>query len=214
VEEPLNDGQFEGQGGLPQPDPETAPAAPAWQPALHRERDRRRLLLRRLAALLGTGTLAFTLTTWLLLRHEARRARVGASALAGAKSDGPAQGPPTAGDEAAGAAALRTARAMLAAMNHDDLGTAYSYFSQRYRSHVPLASFRGLVRTHRDMFHTEEQDVKTRSETKDRVMLDIHVSSDDDEDYVAQFTLVRLEGRWWVDELHWSFDEDDQHSSA
>jgi len=210
VEEPLNDGQIESQSGLPEP----AAAAPAWPPAFHRERDRRRLLLRRLAALLGTGTLAFTFTTWLLLRHEARRARAGAPVPAAAKTDGPARGLATPGDEAAGAAALRTARAMLAAMNRDDLATAYSYFSQRYRARVPLASFRSLVRTHRDMFHTEEQDVKTRSEAKDRVMLDIRVSSDDDEDYVAQFTLVRLEGRWWVDELHWSFDQDDQHSSA
>jgi Domain of unknown function (DUF4864) len=212
VEEPLNDGQIESQGSPPEPDPEPAAAPPAWQPALHRERDRRRLLLRRLAALLGTGTLAFTFTTWLLLRHESRSAR--ASAPAAAKSDGPAQGPAAPRDEAARAAALRTARAMLAAMNKDDLGTAYSFFSQRYRSQVPLASFRGLVRKHREMFHTEEQDVKTRSQTKDRVLLDIHVSSDDDEDYVAQFTLVRIDGRWWVDQLHWSFDEDDQHSSA
>ena len=213
MEEPLNDGQLESQGGPAAPDPVPA-AAPAWQPAIHRERDRRRLLVRRLAALLGTGTLAFTLTTWLLLRHESRSARAGGPASAAAKTDVPSQGPAAPRDEAAGAAALRTARAMLAAMNKDDLGTAYSYFSQRYRSQVPLASFRSLVRTHRDMFHTEEQNVRTRSETKDRVLLDIHVSSDDDEDYVAQFTLVRLDGRWWVDQLHWSFDEDDQHSSA
>jgi uncharacterized protein DUF4864 len=207
VEEPLNDGQIEAPSGLPEP-----AAAPAWQPAFHRERDRRRLLLRRLAALLGTGTLAFTFTTWLLLRHESRSTRAGAPAPA--KTDGPSQGPAAPRDKVAAAAALRTARAMLAAMNQDDLGTAYSYFSQRYRAQVSLSSFRSLVKKHRDMFHTEEQNVKTRSETKDRVLLDIHVSSDDDEDYVAQFTLVRLDGRWWVDQLHWSFDEDDQHSSA
>lgn len=214
MEEPLNDGQIESQGGAPEPDAEPAAAAPAWQPAFHRERDRRRLLLRRLAALLGTGTLAFTFTTWLLLRHESRSSRAEALAPAAAKTDGPARGPATPRDEAAGAAALRTARAMLAAMNKDDLGTAYSYFSQRYRAQVPLPSFRSLFKKHRDMFHTEEQDVKTRSETKDRVLLDIHVSSDDDEDYVAQFTLVRLDGRWFVDQLHWSFDQDDQHSST
>jgi hypothetical protein len=214
VEEPLNDGQIENQGGPPEPDPEPPAAPPAWQPAFHRERDRRRLLLRRLAALLGTGTLAFTLTTWLLLRHESRSSRAGALAPAAAKTDGPSRGSATPGDEAAGAAALRTARAMLAAMNQDDLGTAYSYFSQRYRGQVPLTTFRSLFKKHRDMFHTEEQDVKTRSEAKDRVLLDIHVSSDDDEDYVAQFTLVRLEGHWFVDELHWSFEQDDQHSST
>ena len=64
------------------------------------------------------------------------------------------------------------------------------------------------------MFHTEEQNVITRSQSQDRVELDIHVTSDDDEDYVARFTLVRLEGRWCVDSLRWAIDSDDSHSSA
>jgi hypothetical protein len=163
---------------------------------------------------LGTGTLAFTFTTWLLLRHESRSPRPAAPAPAAAKTDGAARGSAPGGHDAARTAALRAARAQLEALNQNDLGTAYGYFSPRYRAQVTLAAFRRLIKAHRDMFHTEELDVKTRSESDDRVVLDIHVSSDDDEDYIAQFTLVRLEGRWCVDELHWAFDEDDQHSSA
>jgi hypothetical protein len=214
VEEPVNNGEAESQSPLPEPDPGPEPAAPPWPPAFHHERSRRRALLRRLAALLGTGTLAFTFTTWLLLRHESRSPRPVTPAPTAAKTDGAPHGSAPAGHDAARTAALRTARAQLEALNQDDLGTAYSYFSPRYRAQVTLAAFRRLVKAHHDMFHTEEQDVKTRSEADDRVVLDIHVSSDDDEDYIAQFTLVRLEGRWCVDELHWAFDEDDQHSSA
>jgi len=64
------------------------------------------------------------------------------------------------------------------------------------------------------MFHTDEQDVDTISASEDRVVADIHVSSDDDEDYVAHYTLVRIRGHWLVDDLRWGFDEDDGRSSA
>ena len=193
--------------------PDPAPP-PAWRFAFDRERHRRRALLRRLAALLGTGTLAFTLTAWLLLRHESRAPRSGPPGPPAAKTDGAPRGSAPAAGEEAVSAALRTARAQLQALNQDDVSGAYSYFSPAYRARVPLATFRRLVRAHREMFHTEEQDVNTRSHSDDRVILDIHVSSDDDEDYVAQFTLVRLNGRWCVDNLRWGFDDDDTHSSA
>ncbi|HMD33265.1 MAG TPA: DUF4864 domain-containing protein [Candidatus Acidoferrales bacterium] len=214
MEEPLNDGTIPGE---PQGEPESVlpePVLPPWQPAFERERSRRRALLRRLAGLMGTGTLAFTFTTWLLLRHEIRTPRPGLPAAASARAGQAAKEPPPASDEAAEAAALREARAQLEALNQDDISGAYGHFSARYRARVPLATFRKLVTAHRDMFHTEEQDVKTRSKTDERVVLDIHVSSDDDGDYVAQFTLVRLGGRWCVDDLRWAFDESDTHSSA
>jgi len=206
VEEPVNSGPFSPEPGVPEP-------VRVWRPAFNRERLRRRALLRRLAALLGTGTLAFTLTTWLLLRHDSRSARSGPPAPAAPKLNGKAPGPAPAEGEAAGEA-LRAARAQLEALNQDDISGAYSYFSPAYRARVPLATFRRLIRAHRDMFHTEEQEVATRSQAEDRVVLDIHVTSDDDEDYVAHFTLVRLDGRWCVDNLRWAFDEDDTHSSA
>ncbi len=206
MEEPVNDKALT-------PDPAAAEPVGVWRPVFDRERRRRRALLRRLAALLGTGTLAFTLTTWLLLRHESRWARSVPPSPATPKLEGKTPGSAAPADEAAGGA-VRAARAQLEALNQDDIAGAYSYFSPAYRARVPLATFRRLVRSHRDMFHTEEQDVTTRSQSADRVMLDIHVTSDDDEDYVAQFTLVRLDGRWCVDNLRWSFDEDDAHTSA
>lgn len=208
MEEPINGGELIPEPAAPEPAP-----PPAWHPAFDRERRRRRTLLRRLAALLGTGTLAFTLTTWLLLRHESRSPQSALPDPPGARIDATPHGAAPAGEEAVGAA-LRTARAQLDALNQDDISGAYSYFSPGYRARVSLATFRKLIRAHHDMFHTEEQDVKMRSQAPDRVLLDIHVSSDDDEDYVAEFTLVRLDGRWCVDNLRWGFDDDDTHSSA
>jgi len=208
VEEPVNSGEFSPEREAPEPVP-----APTWRPAFDRERRRRRALLRRLAALLGTGTLAFTLTTWLLLRHESRSLRTGPPVPVAPKLDGKAPGPASSPEGAAGAA-LRAARAQLEALNQDDISGAYSCFSPAYRARVPLATFRRLIRAHRQMFHTEEQGVTTQSQSDDRVVLDIHVASDDDEDYVAHFTLVRLEGRWCVDNLRWAIDEDDTHTSV
>jgi len=228
VEEPINDGTI-GPGGGPEseapreaenlaPEPIFA-APPVWRPAFERERNRRRALLRRLGALLGTGTLAFTVTTWFLLRHESRTQRpaalVAATVAPNPDGDGDtAKDPAATGDEAAATAALRAARAQLDALNQDDIAGAYARFSPRYRARVPLATFRKLIAAHRDMFHTEEQNVKTRSRSDDRVVLDIHLSSDDDEDYVAEFTMVRLQGRWCVDDLRWALEENDTHSSA
>lgn len=208
MEEPINEGEIAPEPAAPEPLP-----APAWRPAFDHERRRRAALLRRLAALLGTGTLAFTLTTWLLLRHEGRSTRSGPPVPVAPKLNGKT---PDAAPSAEGTvgAALRAARAQLEALNQDDISGAYSYFSPAYRARVPLATFRRLIRAHRRMFHTEEQEVTTRSQSDDRVVLDIHVSANDDEDYVAHFTLVRLDGRWCVDNLRWAIDEDDTHSSA
>jgi len=215
VEEPVNDGSIgpvgDPEGFSPAPEPVAEP--PVWRPAFERERRRRRALLRRLAALLGTGTLAFTFTTWLLLRHESRAPRLVSPVLA-TPATGAAKDSPPAAEESAESGALREARSQLEALNQGDVSGAYSHFSPRYRARVPLATFRKLVTAHRDMFHTEEQDVKTRSSSADRVALDIHVSSDDDEDYVAEFILVRVQGRWCVDDLRWAVDESDTHSSA
>jgi Domain of unknown function (DUF4864) len=192
--------------------PEPAIAPPVWRPAFELERHRRRALLRRLAALLGTGTVAFTITTWFLLRRESHAPRLAAYvARPGARDETPKRG---GSDEAAESSALKTARAQLQALNDGDITGAYAEFSPRYRARVPLATFRRLVTAHRDMFHTEEQDVTTRSKAEDRVVLDIHLSSDDDEEYIAEFTLVRLQGKWCVDDLRWALDESDTHSSA
>lgn len=230
MEEPVNDGTFEPgsdpQGdspGEPRAEPlpeavtEAISAPPVWRPAFERERNRRRALLRRLAALLGTGTVAFAFTTWLLLQRESRSSRGSVSLVAAPAAPGgsdKAQPGGESGEQNAEAQALSAARAQLEALNQDDITAAYSHFSPRYRARVPLATFRRLVVAHHDMFHTEEQTVSTRSTSEDRVVLDIHLSSDDDEDYIAEFTLVRLQGKWCVDDLRWALDQNDTHSSA
>jgi len=219
VEEPINNGPIDPDGeplgggeAAAQAEPETAP--PVWRPAFEFERHRRRALLRRLAALLGTGTVAFTITTWFLLKHESRAPRL-AAYVAHPANHGDSSDRGKSGEDTAESSALKTARAQLQALNDDDVTAAYSEFSPRYRARVPLATFRKLVKAHRDMFHTEEQDVTTRSKSDDRVVLDIHLSSDDDEDYIAEFTLVRLQGKWCVDDLRWALDESDNtHSSV
>ena len=214
MEEPVNDPEFPGESRQDEAAGE-AHVTPAWEPHFERERLRRRTLLRRLTALLGTGTVAFTLTTWLLLRRPVERPapRLATASPEIAKKGGAANDDAPQESAAAGAA-LRIARAQLVALNGDDISGAYSYFSPRYRNRVSLALFRRLVLSHRHMFHTEEQDVEMRSESEDRVVADIHVSSDDDQDYVAHYTLVRLRGRWYVDDLRWGFDEDEGRSSA
>jgi hypothetical protein len=193
------------------------PGPPPWQHAIELERGRRRALLRRLGALLGTGTLAFTLTTWMLLRHERR---VPALVTAPAPAVPPKGAAPK--DAAPGASSapgatsepVRTARTQLEALNRNDVHGAYELFSPKYRSKVPFAVFQKLVTAHRRMFHTEESEIKTREQTGDRMVLDIHVNSEDDEDYVAHFTLVRVGNRWWVDDLRWAFEDDDDTVSS
>lgn len=210
----MNGEEYLGEGRS-QPGGEWAPGPPPWQNAVKQERGRRRALLRRLAALLGTGTLAFTLTTWMLLRHEGR-ARSAPPTLASAPKS--VDGSPKA-NKPGGATApardeepLETARAQLDALNRDDIRAAYDLFSARYRSEVPFAVFRKLVTSHRRMFHTEEDDVEVHSQTADRALLNIHVVSNDDEDYVAHFTLVRVNGRWWVDDLRWGYEDGDSNN--
>ena len=186
--------------------------APVWPPVFERESARRRLLLRRLGALLGTGTVAFTLTTWVLLQRESHAPRLVAAPAARSDRNAKKADPPS--NDSAEAAAIAAARSQLDALNSDDIAAAYSQFSPHYRARVPLATFRRLITAHRDMFHTEEQEVTTRSRADDRFVVDFYLSSDDDEEYIAEFTLVLLDGRWCVDDLRWARDEGETHSST
>jgi hypothetical protein len=48
------------------------------------------------------------------------------------------------------------------------------------------------------------------------VRIDLHVQSEDDEHYIAHFTMARMNGRWFVDDLRWvnADDEDEDLTSA
>ena len=176
----------------------------------HRERVAgwQRTMLRRLAALLCTGTLAFTLTTWVLVQRE----RAALPALAVPSGEPPETGgaPPAATGEPA-----QAARAQLDALNRGDIREAYELFSPQYRKTVPFDAFKALVTSHRAMFRTEEEEMSSVTVAPDRVRVDLHVQSDNDEHYIARYTLARIDGRWWVDDLRWvNADNGDEDVSS
>ena len=169
-----------------------------------------RAMLRRLAALLCTGTLAFTLTTWVLVQRE-RQAPAAMAVPPGARAaNGEAGSAGIPGD------AAQTARAQLEALNRGDTRAAYEMFSPEYRKRVSLEAFKGLVASHREMFRTEEEELDSVAIAPDLVRIDLHVQSDDDEHYVAHYTMARVNGRWYVDDLRWvnADDEDEGLTSA
>jgi CHASE1-domain containing sensor protein len=168
-----------------------------------------RTMLRRLGALLCTGTLAFTLTTWILVQRVERAP----AAMAGLQET-PAD---TAEERSAEASEpAKAARAHLDALNRGDIRAAYEMFSPHYRQTASFDAFKALVRAHRSMFRTEEEELDSTSITSDRVRIDVHVQSEDDEHYIAHYTMARLNGRWFVDELRWvrADDEDEELTST
>ena len=145
-----------------------------------REEQARRRLLRRLLALLVGGGLAFVLTIWVLVRVENP-----ASLLA--FGSGPSS----------------VVRAHLAALNRGDLRTAYELFSAHYRKQIPFEAYHELVATHREMFRTRELEFRSSEVTEKRAVLETRLLAADGERYLARFTMVRLAGRWWIDDVRW-----------
>jgi hypothetical protein len=158
-------------------------AAPEQDPE---EKRRRGLLLRRLRVLLYAGTLAFALTTWMLVRVENPAALLGW---------GP--GPST------------VARAHLEALNRGELRAAYELFSTRYRQQVPFQAYHQLVVTHRAMFLIAGATFQETEDSGDHAVLLSSITASDGEHYRSRFTMVRIEGRWWIDDLRWGLDEED-----
>jgi hypothetical protein len=137
-------------------------------------------LLRRLVALLIVGGVAFVLTTWTLVR-------VGDPASLLPFGPGPSS----------------VVRAHLQALNRGELRAAYELFSARYRKQVSFEAYRELVATHWTMFRTHQLASRSRAESRDRAVLETHLLGSDCERYLARFTLVRAEGRWWIDDIRW-----------
>ena len=143
------------------------------------EPDRARLR-RRLLALLAVGLMAFTLATWTLVRVVSPF-----EWLAG------------------GSGAARVVRAQLEALSRGELRAAYDLFSPRYREQVPFEVFHELVVSHRRMFRIRELEFSEREQTHSRAVLEAQLVAADGERYRARYTLVRDNGRWWVDDLRW-----------
>lgn len=140
---------------------------------------RRRSFRNHLFLLLGLALAAFVLTSWILVRVDSPF---------GMFSSGPQD----------------VVRAQLRALDRGELRPAYDMFSPRYRGQVSFDTWHELFITHWRMFHAAVVQVETPEPSGPGVALEIYLRGADDKDYRARFTLIRAEGRWWIDDVHWT----------
>jgi hypothetical protein len=144
---------------------------------------RKRSFRHNLFLLLSLTLSAFILTSWILVRIDAPF---------GIFSTGPQE----------------IVRAQLRALDRGELRPAYDMFSPRYRGQVSFETWHELFVTHWRMFHADVVRAETPAISGPGVTLEIYLHGADDKDYRARFTLIRTDGRWWIDDVHWSQEPD------
>jgi hypothetical protein len=149
---------------------------------------RRRGFRHNLILLLSLALAAFILTAWILVRLDAPL---------GYFSSGPQE----------------IVRAQLRALDRGELRPAYDMFSARYRGQVSFDTWHEMFVTHWRMFHADVVRAETPEIRGPGVTLEIYLHSADDKDYRARFTLVRSDGRWWIDDVHWTQEADERNFS-
>jgi Domain of unknown function (DUF4864) len=149
---------------------------------------RRRSFRHNLFLLLSLALAAFILTSWILVRVDAPF---------GIFSTGPQE----------------IVRAQLRALDRGELRPAYDMFSPRYRGQVSFDTWHELFVTHWRMFHADVVRSETPSISGPGVTLEIYLHGADDNDYRARFTLIRTDGRWWIDDVHWTQEPDQRDFS-
>ena len=170
-------------------------AAPEWtalQPGASgvpnmEEASRKRSLRHNLLLLLSFTLAAFVLTAWILVRVDSPF---------GLFSTGPQE----------------IVRAQLRALDRGQLRPAYDMFSARYRQQVSFDVWHELIVTHWRMFHGEVLRAGEPAQTGPGVTLEIHLRGSDEREYRARFTLIRLAGRWWIDDVHWAEEAGEQNT--
>jgi hypothetical protein len=143
------------------------------------EASRKRNLRHSLLLLLSLALAAFVLTAWILVRVDSPF---------GIFSTGPQE----------------IVRAQLLAVDRGQLRPAYDMFSARYREQVSFDVWHQLIVTHWRMFHAEVLRTGEPAQTGPGVTLEIHLRGADEREYRARFTVIRLAGRWWIDDVHWA----------
>lgn len=170
--------------------PQQGQAAPLDAPPAvsgNQEADaRRRTFRHHLFLLLSLALAAFVLTTWILVRVDAPF---------GIFSSGPQE----------------IVRAQLRALDRGELRPAYEMFSPRYRGQVSYESWHELFIRHWRMFHADIVRAETTSGLGPGVTMEIYLHGSDDKDYRALFKLVRVDGRWWIDDVHWAEEPDERN---
>ncbi|HWF12717.1 MAG TPA: hypothetical protein VG272_03205 [Candidatus Acidoferrales bacterium] len=150
--------------------------------------ERKRGFRNNLLLLLGLTLAAFILSSWILVRVDSPF---------GIFSSGPQE----------------VVRAQLRALDHGELRPAYDMFSPRYRGQVSFDTWHELFITHWRMFHADVVRSEIPAQSTSGVTLEIYLHSADDKDYRARFTLVRADGRWWIDDVHWEQEPDERELS-
>jgi hypothetical protein len=149
---------------------------------------RRRSFRHNLYLLLSLALAAFILTSWILVRVDAPF---------GIFSTGPQE----------------IVRAQLRALDRGELRPAYDMFSPRYRGQVSFDTWHELFVTHWRMFHADVVRAETPAYDGPGVTLEIFLHGADDKDYRARFNLIRTDGRWWIDDVHWTQEPDERDFS-
>lgn len=149
---------------------------------------RRRSFRKNLLLLLSFSLAAFILTAWILVRVDSPF---------GMFSTGPQD----------------VARAQLRALDRGELRPAYDMFSARYREQVSFDLWHELVITHWRMFHANVLRAAPPAQNGPRVTIEIQLRGADDNEYRARYTMIRLEGRWWIDDVHWAEESNGQEFS-
>jgi Domain of unknown function (DUF4864) len=144
---------------------------------------RRRSFRHNLFLLLSLSLAAFILTAWILVRVDAPF---------GIFATGPQE----------------IVRAQLRALDRGELRPAYDMFSPRYRGQVSFDTWHELFVKHWRMFHADVVRAETPAISGPGVTLEIYLHGADDKDYRARFTLIRTDGRWWIDDVHWTQEPD------
>jgi uncharacterized protein DUF4864 len=149
---------------------------------------RQRNFRHNLFLLLSLALAAFILTSWILVRVDSPF---------GIFSSGPQE----------------VVRAQLRALDRGELRPAYDMFSPRYRGQVSFDTWHELFVTHWRMFHADVVRSETPAYSGPGVTLEIYLHGADNRDYRARFTLIRTDGRWWIDDVHWTEEADERDVS-
>ena len=176
---------------------DAAPAPPPIEPApqalppLAADDDatfRRRKFRHNLFLLFSLALTAFILTSWILVRVDSPFSIF-------------ATGP------------QELVREQLRALDRGELRPAYDMFSARYRGQVSFDTWHELFVRHWRMFHADVVRADTPAYGGPGVTLEIYLHGADDKNYRARFTLVRTDGRWWIDDVHWTQEPDERDVS-
>lgn len=68
---------------------------------------------------------------------------------------------------------------------------------------MSFAAFHDLVLTHPGMFHARSVTVESREQSPARAVLETHIVAADGRRTLARYTLISIEGQWWIDDLRW-----------